>query len=348
MKPLAEKALEKIKNKEVVYIPEHYEKITEHWLGNIMDWNISRQIVWGIPIPAKICEKCGEGYVDLDNKITKCAKCGGEVRKDNDTFDTWFSSSQWPFASLGFPDSPDFKNYYSTDVMETAGEIIFFWVSRMIMLGLYVTGEVPFATVYLHGLVLDGKGQKMSKSKGNVINPLDLTAKFGTDAFRMGLVVGNTPGTSLALSEDKITAYKKFVNKLWNISRFVFTETENTAFVEDFDSWTADDRKLEEELSRLLTDVTTDMENFRFYMAGEKLYHYAWHRFADVILEESKKTLKEGTEDEKNSKKQLLLLILAKLLKALHPFIPFVTEEIWSCMLIPGKRLLIVEKWPGK
>ncbi len=223
MKPLAEKALEKIKKGEIKYIPEHYEKISVHWLTNIIDWNISRQIVWGIPIPAKLCHVCDQGFVDLDDKIKECPKCGGEVVKDNDTFDTWFSSGQWPFATLGFPDNADFKNFYPTDVMETAGEIIFFWVSRMIMLGLYVTGQIPFKTVYLHGLVLDAKGLKMSKSKGNVINPLDLTDKFGTDAFRMGLVIGNTPGTSLALSEDKISAYKKFANKLWNIGRFILT-----------------------------------------------------------------------------------------------------------------------------
>src|SRR3989344_5097179 len=185
MKPLAAKALEKIQSEEIKYIPEHYKKITVHWLENIIDWNISRQIVWGIPIPAKICSKCGHGMVDLENKISKCEKCSGEVTQDNDTFDTWFSSGQWPFATLGYPDSLDFKTFYPTDVMETAGEIIFFWVSRMIMLGLYVTGKTPFKTVYLHGLVLDAKGQKMSKSKGNVIDPLTLTEKYGTDAFRM-------------------------------------------------------------------------------------------------------------------------------------------------------------------
>ena len=189
MKPLALKALEKIEKDEIKYIPEHYKKITTHWLENIIDWNISRQIVWGIPIPAKLCLKCGHGMVDIENKISKCEKCGGEVTQDTDTFDTWFSSSQWPFAALGYPDSPDFVTFYPTSVMETAGEIIFFWVARMIMLGIYVTGKIPFMTVYLHGLVLDGKGLKMSKSKGNVIDPIILTEKFGTDALRMALVV---------------------------------------------------------------------------------------------------------------------------------------------------------------
>ncbi len=346
MKPLAEKALEKIRSKEIQYIPDHYEKITIHWLENIIDWNISRQIVWGIPIPAKICMKCGEGYVDLENKLTKCEKCGGELIADKDTFDTWFSSGQWSFASLGFPDSNDFKAYYPTDVMETAGEIIFFWVSRMIMLGLYVTGKVPFKTVYLHGLVLDAKGQKMSKSKGNVINPLDLTGKFGTDAFRMGLVIGNTPGTSLALSEDKVTAYKKFVNKLWNITRFVLTSVEGTELNAEFKDWSVTDAELKKEIDVIIEDITKDMDNFRFYMAGEKMYHYAWHRYADVILEESKKVLKEGSEQEINSRKQFLLYGFEKILKVLHPFMPFVTEEIWASMPKSGKRLMMVEKWP--
>src|SRR3989344_2680754 len=175
-------------------------------MENIIDWNISRQIVWGIPIPAKICDSCDTGYVDLENKISSCEKCDGAVRQDTDTFDTWFSSSQWPFAA--FRNEADFKTFFPTDVLETAGDIIFFWVARMIMMSLYITGKIPFKIVYLHGMVLDARGQKMSKSKGNVINPMDFSEKFGTDAFRMGLIVGNTPGTSLALSEDKVKGYK--------------------------------------------------------------------------------------------------------------------------------------------
>lgn len=348
MKPLAEKALEKIKSGEIKYIPDQYKKITTHWLNNINDWNISRQIVWGISIPAKICDKCNHGAVDLENKINTCEKCGNQMRKDNDTFDTWFSSGQWPYASLGYPDNNDFKNFYPTDVMETAGEIIFFWVSRMIMLGLYVTGEIPFKTVYLHGLVLDAKGRKMSKSKGNVINPLELTDKYGTDAFRMGLVIGNTPGTSLSLSEDKIRAYKNFANKIWNITRFVLSSVEGEKLEKDFSLWSKLDIELINEFNTVLKDITLDMENYRFYMSGEKIYHYTWHKFADIILEESKKVLKEGSEEEKKSRKQLLLKILSEILIVLHPFTPFVTEEIWSDMPIDNKKMLIVEAWPVK
>ncbi len=346
MKPLADRALEKIRNKEIVFIPDHYEKIITHWLNNIMDWNISRQIVWGIPIPAKICTKCNEGYVDLDNKEITCKKCGSELKQDADTFDTWFSSGQWPFATLGYPDKQDFKNFYPTDVMETAGEIIFFWVARMIMLGLYITDKVPFKTVYLHGLVLDAKGQKMSKSKGNVINPLDLTDKYGTDAFRMGLVVGNTPGTSLALSEDKIRAYKNYANKLWNITRFVLSSVDNIIYDSNFSKYEEIDRNYILEWKSILADITIDMDNFRFYLAGEKLYHYSWHNFADKIIEESKKILSEGSEIEKQSRKNMLIKIFSELLISLHPFIPFVTEEIWSDMPINDKKMLIIEKWP--
>ena len=345
MKSLAQEALRKIQSMEVEFIPQHYEKISIHWLENIIDWNISRQIVWGIPIPAKICSLCGEGFVDLEDKITKCEKCGGNVEKDNDTFDTWFSSGQWPFASLGYPSGADFKEFYPTQVLETAGDIIFFWVTRMIMLGLYVTGKVPFKTVYLHGMVLDAKAQKMSKSKGNVINPLDLTAKFGTDALRMALIVGNTPGTSLALSEDKIKAYKHFANKIWNATRFVLSNTENFIYESNPTIVKRDDEILRA-MSETLTDITSDMENFRFYMAGEKLYHYFWHTFADIIIEESKAVLSGGNEQEIKSRKWTLIEIEINMLKALHPFMPFITEEIWSFMPHQAKsKMLIAERW---
>jgi valyl-tRNA synthetase len=280
------------------------------------------------------------------------------LKKDNDTFDTWFSSSQWPFATLGYPDSPDFKAYYPTDVMETAGEIIFFWVSRMIMLGLYITGKVPFKTVYLHGLVLDAKGQKMSKSKGNVINPLDLTAKYGTDAFRMGLIVGNTPGTSLALSEDKVTAYKKFTNKLWNIARFVLSTADgergkdqpkapSVAYDPDFKEWSEADKALMKSLNDLIAEVTREMDEYKFYIVAEKLYHYVWHDFADLVIEGSKPILSGTDQKASMSRIQFLLHAFQAVLRLLHPFMPFVTEEIWKDVPIPAKKLLMVEKWPS-
>lgn len=345
MKPLAEPIIKAVEKKEIKYIPEHYAKITLHWLKNIVDWNISRQIIWGIPIPAKICDKCEIGWPDTENKMQDCPKCNSALRKDSDTFDTWFSSGQWPFASLGGTDSLDYKTFYPTQVMETAGEIIFFWVSRMLMLGKYLTGKLPFNTVYLHGLVLDAKGKKMSKSKGNVINPLDLTQKFGTDAFRMGLIAGNTPGTSLSLSENKIKAYKHFANKIWNATRFVLENT-TEAWEKDFETkdLSETDRKTIAEFDSLVSDITQDMENYRFYLAAEKIYAYFWHTFADVIIEECKIRIKD--EKDAKSAKILLRKLLEEQIKILHPFMPFITEKIWS--LLPNrKNLLIIEAWPG-
>ena len=317
MEPLAKRAIEAVKSGDIKIIPENYGRILLHWLENIQDWNISRQVVWGIPIPAwskgtewKISEESpGDGWT-----------------KDPDTFDTWFSSGQWPFITLGFPDSKDFKTFYPTNVMETGADLIFFWVARMSMLGLYRTGEVPFKHVYMHGMVRDAKGQKMSKSKGNVISPLTVSQEYGTDALRMGLVVGNTPGTDLNLDPQKIGAYKKFANKLWNIARFVLSQ-ECVGTIQP---------ELKAEFDALAKDVTKDIEEYRIYMAAEKLYHYVWDRFASEILEESK---------GKPEYSATLYYLLENSLKLLHPFMPFVTEEIWSSL--PGKKgFIMVEAWP--
>jgi valyl-tRNA synthetase len=345
MAPLAEPIIKEIEAGNIKYLPENYKKITLHWLNNINDWNISRQIVWGIPIPAKICEKCSEGFVDLDDSINECEKCGGNVVAETDTFDTWFSSGQWPFAALGHPDSEDYKVFYPTDILETAGDIIFFWVARMLMLGKYITGELPFKTVYLHGMVLDGKGKKMSKSKGNVINPLDLTGEFGTDAFRMGMIIGNTPGSSIALSDDKIRAYKHFANKLWNITRFIL-ENIDDADLKNKPEITEIDEKMLDELDSFAKDITKDMEEYRFYMAAEKLYHYLWHTLADVILEESKSILAGDDAQAKLSRQWTLYTILTTCLKLLHPFAPFVTEEIWQSLPDKDNDVLITASWP--
>jgi len=357
MRPLAELAIKAIENGEIVFIPEHYKKISLHWLKNILDWPISRQIVWGIPIPSWYHEpKCIPRFgheedikhcqkIVISPEEPKCEYCDAKFTQDPDTFDTWFSSSQWPFASLGYPNSDDFKTFFPTDVMETAGEIIFFWVARMIMFSLYITGKIPFKTVYLHGLVLDAKGQKMSKSRGNVIDPLILTAKYGTDAFRIGLTIGNTPGTSLALAEDRIKGYKHFANKLWNIARFILMSLPDG--ISKKTEFTPEDKKLIEELGELVKDATRDMENFRFYLAGEKIYHYVWHTFADKIIEESKTKLASEDKAVKLSARRMLFEILTTCLKLLHPFMPFVTEEIWSKLPAwKGKQLLIIENWP--
>src|SRR3989344_4026527 len=215
MKPLAEKAIQAVEKNKITFIPDNFRKIFLYWMENTLDWNISRQIVWGIPIPAKLCIECAHAIVDTENKVSICEKCGGKLVNDLDTFDTWFSSGQWPLLALGYrKNSKDLETYYPTDIMETGYDLIFKWVPRMVIFGLYLEKKVPFHTVYLHGLVNDAHVKKMSKSKGNVVSPLELTKKYGTDSLRMALVVGNTPGTNLALKEDRVKGYKHFSNKL--------------------------------------------------------------------------------------------------------------------------------------
>ena len=390
MNPLAKPVIKLITANKVTFIPKHYKKIILHWLKNIIDWPLSRQIVWGIPIPAKICEKCGYTVIarpqtkqsqEFSNEIAtspseaprndeKCLKCEDNLKKDTDTFDTWFSSGQWPFATLmagrANPKSEirspklseDFNTFYPTDVMETAGEIIFFWVARMLMLGLYATKKLPFKTVYLHGLVLDAKGQKMSKSKGNVINPLELIEKYGTDALRIALVVGNTPGTSLALDENRIKGYKNFANKIWNASKFVLTNLpqNNAEFYAETRgngkkiTFSVQQKKHLKELQKLVKETTTLMDNYKFYIASEKIYHYFWHTFCDKIIEESKPLL--ATSDKRQGTREatqyMLLEILSTSLKLLHPFMPFITEEIWQQLSVKDKmEVLMIESWPN-
>ncbi len=344
MKPLAQMALDAVDRKEVRFIPDNYEKIFRYWMENTLDWNISRQIVWGIPIPAWFCDEHNESKASAVDAQPFCSTCNKPMRKDSDTFDTWFSSGQWPLLVTGYPGSSDYATYYPTDVMETGHDLIFKWVPRMIIFGLYLGKKVPFHTVYLHGLVNDAQGKKMSKSKGNVVNPLDLTVKYGTDALRMALVVGNTPGSDLALAEGKIKAYKLFANKIWNVARFTFAATEGD------DTWknavlTDADQKILNEQDALIKDITLDIDNYRFYLAAEKAYHYVWHNFADKIIEENKARLLSEDKGDQNSAKRMLSTLLEKSLVILHPFMPFITEEIWT-ELPNRERQLIVTKWP--
>lgn len=343
MRGLADKALRVVNNKQIKIIPEHQEKVFTNWLENIRDWNISRQIAWGIPIPAKICPQCDNAMVDLEDKETTCLKCGNHLEKDPDTFDTWFSSGQWPYATLGFPNNPDYKKYYPTDVMETAGDILFFWVARMVMLGIYRTGQIPFHTVYLHGLIRDANRQKMSKSKGNVISPLQMSEKYGTDALRMALIVGNTPGTDMALAENKIKAYQHFSNKLWNITRFILQNTEDAT--KDV-KLIPNDIEIINNFKKLTTEITDDMENYRFHLASEKIYHFVWHQLADKIIEESKPILVGENQELKQSRQKLLNQLLEGSLCLLHPFMPFITETIWQSLPSKQKKLLMIESWP--
>ncbi|MFA6300785.1 MAG: valine--tRNA ligase [Candidatus Paceibacterota bacterium] len=342
MRPLADRALEAVASGKIKFYPENYKKIFQYWMNNTIDWNISRQIVWGIPIPAKICTTCKKGYSDLKDEVKKCT-CGGELRKDTDTFDTWFSSGQWTLLALGYPETKDLNIYHPTNVMETGRDLIFKWIPRMVIFALYLREEIAFKNVYLHGLVNDEKGEKMSKSKGNVVNPIELIDVFGADALRMALVVGNTPGTDLSLSRDRIKGYKNFTNKIWNATRFVLQNTEGFE-VKDNPDYDEEDKKSNEELQKLINEITKEMDEYKFYIVSEKLYHYFWHIFADIIIERSKKKISENNNAD--SAKALLYTHLVTLLKVLHPFVPFVTEEIWSILPEKNKKHLMVEKWP--
>jgi len=347
MADLGAKAREAVESGKIRIFPDFQKKIFFHWLEKLEDWNISRQIVWGIGIPAWYRPTgSSESGKELEIHVGREAPKGTNWAQDADTFDTWFSSGQWPFASLGYPDSKDYKTFYPTSVMETGYDILFFWVMRMIMLGLYRTGKVPFRDVYLHGLVRDAAKQKMSKSKGNVINPLDMSKKYGTDAMRMALIIGNTPGMDMSLSEDKIRSHKLFANKLWNIARFIL-ENQKEGDIEGTPAISAVEVTYLKQLQNLTEDVTKDIEEYRFYMAGEKLYHYVWHTLADVILEESKPILKGENDEARLSRLWTLYQILTRSLKLLHPFMPFLTEEIYSS-LSDQKNLLMIEGWPAE
>ena len=327
-----------VASNDIKMIPDHFNKTYFNWIDNLRDWCISRQIWYGHRIP--VWYKDNEIYCGIDSPA------GENWRQDEDTLDTWFSSALWTFSTLGWPDTTeDLAIYHPTDVLETGYEIIFFWVARMIMMTGYALDTIPFHTVYFHGTVRDAKGQKMSKSLGNGIDPIEVAEKFGADAGRMSLVVSTAPGTDMKLSEDKIKGYKHFANKIWNITRFVLenTETINDSNKEEY-KITEEDSGLLDELEALKTETTKDIENYRFYLASEKIYHYVWHRFADIIIEESKKIFSSESILEKQSRQVTLVKILDSTLKLLHPFMPFVTEEIWS--LLPRKtNLLIVEKW---
>ena len=266
--------------------------------------------------------------------------------QDSDTLDTWFSSGLWTFSTLGWPDlnSQDLKTYHPTSILETGYDILFFWVARMILMSTYLLGEVPFKNVYLHGLIRDGQGRKMSKSLGNSLDPLELTEKYGADALRMSLIIGTGPGNDSRMSEDKIRAYKNYANKLWNITRFVLTSTEGVKIDESFKNYSQKDIALIQERDNFVKEITKEMDEYKFYLVGDKIYQYTWAKFADVILEESKTIFASRNDDEINSRKQFLVQTLNLILKVLHPFMPFVTEEIWQTM--SKSKLLMVERWP--
>jgi len=330
---------EAVSSGEIKIMPDRFEKVYYNWIDNLRDWCISRQIWFGHRIP--VWYKGEETYCGME------APKGDGWTQDEDTLDTWFSSGLWTFSTLGWPEkTKDLELYHPTTILETGYDILFFWVARMILMSGYLLGTVPFKNVYLHGIVRDEKGQKISKSLGTNIDPVDMAKKYGMDAVRMGLIIGTGPGADSKIGESKIKAYKNFSNKLWNITRFVLSSTENVEIDRGYKKYAAADTKLIEERDSLIKEVTKEMDEYKFYLVGEKLYHYIWHTYADIILEESKEILSKGTEAEKESRKQFLLNTLETMIRALHPFIPFVTEEIWSYLPVKDKKLLMIETWP--
>ncbi len=321
--PLVKEALVSVKNKKVKIIAKRYEKITAHWLKNLKDWNISRQIVWGIRIPAWRCEKCLNWTITDGNTPTACSTCKhNKLKQDTDTFDTWFSSGQWPFATLQTTEKGDFEYFYPTSVMNTAYDILPFWVIRMIMLGLYATGEVPFKHVLFHGLVRDREGQKISKSKGNVIDPIDMAEKYGADALRVSLVWGALVENDISLSEENVAGQRNFANKIWNVARFVFMEPPARAggYKKAPTAKNTVDRQILKELKLTTKLVTRQLDKYRLNDATETLYDFFWNRFANEYL--------ESTKSRRVKAQPVLEFVLQQSLKLLHPFMPFVTETI--------------------
>ncbi len=328
---------EPIENGNIKITPQYFDKTYFHWIDNLKDWCISRQIWYGHRIPV--------WYRNDEVFVGNTAPEGENWTQDGDTLDTWFSSGMWTFSTLGWPENTeDMKIYHPTDVLETGYEIIFFWVARMIMMTGYALDTIPFKDVYFHGTVRDAKGQKMSKSLNNGLDPIEVAEKYGADAGRMALIVGSAPGIDMRIDDNKIKAYKHFANKLWNVARFIemysSEETENPPA----GGTEAEDKKLIEEFNTFAKDITSDMENMSFHTASEKIYGFAWRRFADVILEESKTKLTSENKIEKLSREKTLREIFKGILVLLHPFMPFVTEELWGTMKL-SDRSLMTENW---
>jgi valyl-tRNA synthetase len=378
--PLAKPALEAVqKGKTKIFPEKRFKKLYTDWMKKIYDWNIGRQIVWGPQIPVWYCLDCNpeillnfidkDGqkisgfYKDLKEKYKfeeiknglqsliapknvfyslnekTCKKCKGKnILQETDTFDTWFLSGQWPLTTLGYPDGKDFKTFYPTSVMDTLWDILFFWVARMMMFGLYLAKDVPFKTIHLHCRIVDQHGQKMSKSKGNGIDPLVMTEKYGTDALRIALIFGAAPGTDIHLSEDKIRGMRNFATKIWNASRFILSYEGR---IKKSNKRHKDDKWILSETKKTIKKSTSHIEKYRFDLAAEEIYHFFWHKFCDKYIEMSK--------NRRDESQATLIEVLETSLKLLHPFMPFVTEEIYQQLPIKNKqKCLMVETWPAK
>ncbi len=348
MEELAEAAVKVAKNCELQHVPDRFEKIYLHWLENIKDWCISRQLWWGHRIPAYYCQDCGE--IIVSREVPKICKCGGtELTQDEDVLDTWFSSALWPFSTLGWPDdTKDLEYFYPTDVLVTGYDIIFFWVVRMVFSAIEVMDEVPFKYVYVHGLVRDADGRKMSKSLGNGIDPLEIIDQFGADALRFMLMTGITPGNDIRFKADKLEGSRNFANKLWNASRFVLMNIEgpliNKGQAES--SYQDEDKWILSRINSVSKEVTVNMDKFELGMAAQKTYDFIWNEYCDWYIEMVKARLYGEDNEDKDVARYVLIKVLKDMLKLLHPFMPFITEEIWG--YLPGNNtMLIKESWPS-
>ena len=345
MEPLAKPAVEVVRNGEVKFVPERFDKTYFHWMENIKDWCISRQLWWGHRIPAYYCDDCGEVMVSAQ-EVHTCSKCGGHhVHQDPDTLDTWFSSALWPFSTLGYPDdTKELEYFYPTDTLVTGYDIIFFWVARMIFSGVEHMGQVPFHTVLIHGLVRDAQGRKMSKSLGNGIDPLLVIDQYGADALRFTLATGNAPGNDMRFSDEKVKASRNFANKLWNAARFVLMYLGNDYTYPGLPKDLAiEDKWILSKVNTLAKEVTDNLERFELGIAVAKLYDFIWDVFCDWYIEIAKIRLQSG--EGADTAKAVLVYVLTDILKLLHPFMPFITEEIYQAIPHDTESIMI-SKWP--
>ena len=345
MEPLAKPAVEVVRNGEVKFVPERFDKTYFHWMENIKDWCISRQLWWGHRIPAYYCDDCGEVMVSAQ-EVHTCSKCGGNhVHQDPDTLDTWFSSALWPFSTLGYPDdTKELEYFYPTDTLVTGYDIIFFWVARMIFSGVEHMGQVPFHTVLIHGLVRDAQGRKMSKSLGNGIDPLLVIDQYGADALRFTLATGNAPGNDMRFSDEKVKASRNFANKLWNAARFVLMYLGNDYSYPGLPKdLSIEDKWILSKVNTLAKEVTDNLERFELGIAVAKLYDFIWDVFCDWYIEIAKIRLQSG--EGADTAKAVLVYVLTDILKLLHPFMPFITEEIYQAIPHDTESIMI-SKWP--
>ena len=347
MEPLAKPAIDAVRSGEIKFVPERFDKNYYHWMENTRDWCISRQLWWGHRIPAYYCDACGKVHVSAET-LTACPDCGAPVRQDEDTLDTWFSSALWPFSTLGWPDdTEDLRYFYPTNTLVTGYDIITFWVSRMIVAGLEYTGKAPFDTVLIHGLVRDAQGRKMSKSLGNGIDPLEIIRDYGADALRLTLVLGSTPGNDMRFSDEKIKASRNFANKLWNATRFVMMN-----LPEDFeaglpaaDKLDLSDKWVLSRLNHLARTATENLEKFELGLAAQKIQDFIWEVYCDWYIEIAKVRLNGSDAAEADAARKVLVYVLTQALKLLHPFMPFITEEIYHALPGTGESIMI-QQWP--